>query len=120
VNTERKTASLFGWLFIATFVLSIPAYFIFYAPVADGGGADELVERHLVGLGDRQQQLEAGLALARFEPRQGALGDAGRGGQLRQGGAPLRAHPLQPGTDVLQHGRDVGCDLHARIEAHRP
>ncbi len=33
MNEERNTARLFGWLFIATFVLSIPAYFIFYAPV---------------------------------------------------------------------------------------
>ena len=54
MNTERKTASLFGWLFIATFVLSIPAYFIFYAPVSDepgfitGAGADE---SFVVGLG---------------------------------------------------------------------
>ncbi|HEY6566096.1 MAG TPA: DUF4386 domain-containing protein [Actinomycetota bacterium] len=54
MNAERKTASLFGWLFIATFVLSIPAFFIFYAPVLDtpnyitGAGADE---SFLVGLG---------------------------------------------------------------------
>jgi len=54
VNTERNTASLFGWLFIATFVLSIPAYFIFYAPIQDepgyitGAGADESL---IVGLG---------------------------------------------------------------------
>ena len=54
MNTERKTASLFGWLFIATFVLSIPAYFIFYAPIQDepgyitGAGADESL---IVGLG---------------------------------------------------------------------
>ena len=50
----RRTASIFGWLFIATFVLSIPAYFIFYAPVLDepnyitGAGADEST---IVGLG---------------------------------------------------------------------
>jgi hypothetical protein len=31
----RRTATLTGWLFIATFVLSIPAYFIFYADVRD-------------------------------------------------------------------------------------
>jgi hypothetical protein len=54
MNAERKTASLFGWLFIATFVLSIPAYFIFYAPIQDepgyitGAGADESL---IVGLG---------------------------------------------------------------------
>ncbi len=51
---SRRTASIFGWLFIATFVLSIPAFFIFYGPVLDtpgyitGAGADEST---LVGLG---------------------------------------------------------------------
>jgi len=54
VDPTRRTASIFGWLFIATFVLSIPAYFIFYAPVMDepnyitGAGADEST---IVGLG---------------------------------------------------------------------
>jgi hypothetical protein len=54
VNSERRTASIFGWLFIATFVFSIPAFFIFYAPVLDkpayvtGAGADQGT---LVGLG---------------------------------------------------------------------
>ena len=36
--------------------------------IADGLGADEFVERHLVGLGDRQQQLQAGLAQAGLQP----------------------------------------------------
>lgn len=42
----RKIASLTGWLMVATFVTSIPAYFVFYAPVRDnpdyitGVGAD--------------------------------------------------------------------------------
>jgi hypothetical protein len=46
VDSTRRTASLTGWLFIVTFVASIPAYFIFYAPVRDnpnlitGAGAD--------------------------------------------------------------------------------
>ena len=35
--------------------------------IADLGRADELVERHPVRLGDRQEQLQAGLALARFQ-----------------------------------------------------
>ena len=35
MKSERRTASLVGWLFIATFVFSIPAAFIFYAPVLD-------------------------------------------------------------------------------------
>jgi Domain of unknown function (DUF4386) len=46
VDSTRRTASLTGWLFIVTFVASIPAFFIFYAPVRDnpnlitGAGAD--------------------------------------------------------------------------------
>jgi hypothetical protein len=46
VDSTRRTASLTGWLFIVTFVASISAFFIFYAPVRDnpnyitGAGAD--------------------------------------------------------------------------------
>ena len=60
MNAERNTARLFGWLFIATYVLSIPAYFIFYAPVSDepgfitGAGADE---SFIVGLGALSETL---------------------------------------------------------------
>ncbi|MGZ5287908.1 MAG: DUF4386 domain-containing protein [Actinomycetota bacterium] len=60
MSSERRTASLFGWLFIATFVLSIPAYFIFYAPVRGepgyitGAGADE---SFIVGLGALSEAL---------------------------------------------------------------
>ena len=45
MNT-RKIAALTGWLMVVTFVTSIPAYFILYAPVRDnpdyitGAGAD--------------------------------------------------------------------------------
>jgi hypothetical protein len=34
----RTIARAFGWLFVATFVTSIPAYFILYAPVRDDPG----------------------------------------------------------------------------------
>jgi hypothetical protein len=34
----RRIARVFGWLFVATFVTSIPAYFILYAPVRDDPG----------------------------------------------------------------------------------
>src|SRR5271170_1232160 len=43
--------------------------------VSDVGGADEFFERHLEGLGYRQEQLEAGFALAGLQPGQSALGD---------------------------------------------
>jgi Domain of unknown function (DUF4386) len=45
-QNPRTIARVFGWLFVATFVTSIPAYFIFYAPVLDdpslitGAGSD--------------------------------------------------------------------------------
>src|SRR5918992_913185 len=34
----QTVARVFGWLFVATFVTSIPAYFILYAPVRDNPG----------------------------------------------------------------------------------
>lgn len=34
----RKTATLTGWLMVITFITSIPAYFILYAPVRDNPG----------------------------------------------------------------------------------
>jgi Domain of unknown function (DUF4386) len=45
-QNPQTIARVFGWLFVATFVTSIPAYFIFYADVRDtpnlitGAGAD--------------------------------------------------------------------------------
>jgi hypothetical protein len=49
VNPLRRTASLAGWLFIVTFVASIPAFFICYKPLLDhpdyiiGAGADSRI-----------------------------------------------------------------------------
>ncbi|MDP9235496.1 MAG: DUF4386 domain-containing protein, partial [Actinomycetota bacterium] len=49
VNPLRRTASLAGWLFIITFVASIPAFFICYKPLLDhpnyivGAGADSRI-----------------------------------------------------------------------------
>ena len=46
LQDPRTIARVFGWLFVATFVTSIPAYFFFYAAVRDdpglitGAGAD--------------------------------------------------------------------------------
>jgi hypothetical protein len=45
-HDPQRIARIFGWLFVATFVTSIPAYFILYAPVRanpdsiTGAGAD--------------------------------------------------------------------------------
>jgi hypothetical protein len=38
LQDPRTISRVFGWLFVATFVLSIPAYFILYAPVRDNPG----------------------------------------------------------------------------------
>jgi hypothetical protein len=37
-QNPQTIARVFGWLFVATFVTSIPAYFILYAPVRDNPG----------------------------------------------------------------------------------
>ena len=37
-RNPQTIARIFGWLFVATFVTSIPAYFILYAPVRDNPG----------------------------------------------------------------------------------
>src|SRR5687767_852439 len=34
----QRIARVFGWLFVATFATSIPAYFVLYAPVRDNPG----------------------------------------------------------------------------------
>ncbi len=70
--------------------------------VADLGCADEFVQGDPVGLRDRQEQLEAGPALAGFQPGQGALGDPGRGGQLGQGDAPLGPAPSVSGPPAMR------------------
>ena len=75
--------------------------------IADRRGADQLVQGHLVGLGDRQQQLQARTALPGFEPRERAHRDAGRGGQLGQRHAALGAGAFQPRADFGEGLREV-------------
>jgi hypothetical protein len=69
-----------------------------------------------MGLGDRQQQFEARLALTGFQPGQGALGDTGRGGQLGQGDAPPDSYSLEAGADFGQDGRNRRRDCHSSSE----
>ena len=59
-----------------------------------------------MGLGQRQQQLEARLALPALQARQRALGDPGLRGQRRQRHAAPFSQPPQPRTDLGQHVRD--------------
>ena len=65
-----------------------------------------------MGLGEREEQLEAGLALAGFQSRQGALGDAGLRGELGQGDAPMGSEPFQAGTDLGEDGRESRRVVH--------
>ena len=74
--------------------------------------ADQLVQRHLMGLRNRQEQFEAGLPLAGLKPRQGALRDPRRRGQLGQRDSPPGTDPLQARADFGQHGRDRRGALH--------
>src|SRR5215207_6621295 len=54
------------------------------ARVTDPRRADELVKRQMKGVGQRQQELKARLALAVLQSRERALRDPGLGGQRRQ------------------------------------
>ena len=75
-----------------------------HARVAGGRRVDQLVERHLVGAGQREQQLQGGPALPGLQPGQGADRDPGGRGQLGQGGAALLAQGAQPGAHRRQDG----------------
>ena len=64
--------------------------------VADVRCADQVVQRHPVGLREWQQQLEAGASLPVLQPRERGLGDAGAFGELHEGDRPLGADLPQP------------------------
>jgi thioredoxin reductase len=84
--------------------------------IADVGCADELVERHLMDFGQREEQLEAGLPLAALQPGQRALGDPGLRGERGQGDAPAQTQPFQARTDFgqdIRDGRRLRHDGHA-------
>ena len=56
MDLHRRISRFTGWLWIATFVTSIPARFVFYAPVLDEGN-------YVIGAGDDAQALIATGAL---------------------------------------------------------
>ena len=77
--------------------------------VADLGRPDQLVERDPVGLGDRQQQLEARLALPGLQTATACSSRSPSPRPARSSvDVPLRPHPPQPGADLGQHSRDRG------------
>ena len=80
--------------------------------VAGRRRADQLVERHPVAPGQRQQQLQGRPATAGLQPGQGADRDAGRRRDLGQRVAAAAAESPQPHADVAQHAVQVGdCSL---------
>ncbi len=64
---------------------------------------DQLVERHLVGAGHRQQQFERRPAPTGFEAGQRAHGNASCGRELGQRRAAFLADGAQPGPDRVEH-----------------
>ena len=68
--------------------------------------ADQLIERDLVGLGERQEQLEVRPALSRLEPRERADRDTRRSREIGQGHVALLAQGAQPrpnrGQDLVK------------------
>lgn len=86
--------------------------------IADLRRSDQFVERDLVGLGDREQQLEAGFALPGFEPGQGALGDPSCRGKFGEGHAPLGSCPLEARADFGQHVSDRSWSLHSASQLY--
>lgn len=63
---------------------------------------DKVVQRHPIRLRQRQEQLQAGPSLTRFQSRQGALGDAGRLGEGGERYSTVRPQLLEPRADLVQ------------------
>jgi hypothetical protein len=86
--------------------------------IADLGCSDEVVERDPVGLRQGKEHLEARTPLPGLEPREGALRDAGGGGQAGEGDAALLAQALESGTDPVEGIRDATVSVsHGAIVA---
>jgi thioredoxin reductase len=74
--------------------------------------ADQFVERHLVRVGERQEQFEARLPLAALQPGERALRDARFRGKRGQGDAAAAAQPLQARANLGENIRDPRRVLH--------
>src|SRR5205085_4099392 len=90
------------------------------AGVADLRCAHQVVQRHAVGLGQRQEQLEAGPPLTVLEARERARGDAGALGQVTKCHSTLLAEPLEPGPYAIESHRDRAVVGHGAIPGPFP
>ena len=97
--------------------LAAPAWLGLDAWVADRRGADEVVERDLVGSGNGKQQLQAGTTETRLEAGERTDGDAGGARQRGQRRAALLTEPLQPRSDPGQDLVEGSWCVHALIIA---
>lgn len=77
------------------------------------GCVDELAERHVMGLGQHEQQFQRRLAPARLQPGQGAHGDPRLGVEVGQGRATLEAQLTQAGPHPLHGQGERGVVDHA-------
>ena len=73
------------------------------------GRCNEVVQRHPIGMGEREQQLQSGPPLPGLQPRQRALRNPGRGRDTGQGQPPLGAESLEAWPDLLKGGGDPRC-----------
>ncbi len=72
--------------------------------ITDFRCADQLIQRHPVSLGQRQEQLQTRAPLARLQPRQRAFRNTSGCCETRQRHAALHAKTLQPHPHLVKSG----------------
>ena len=69
-------------------------------------GADEVVQRHPVGIRQCKEQFQGWPSLPYFKPRERALGDTGGVREAGEGDLALCAESLEPRADLVERGGD--------------
>ncbi len=87
--------------------------------ITDVRSADQVVQRHPVGLSEWEEQLEGGSPLPVLQPRQRGLGDAGALGELDEGDRPVGPDLPEARTHLVQGSSDGVGDGIRRV-AHSP
>jgi hypothetical protein len=78
------------------------------ARVAFLGRRDEVVQGHPVGMRERKQQFQGGASSARFEPRERALGYAGRFRNAGQCHLAVPSNSFESVSDLVERRSDGG------------